>query len=191
MNDEQRPLPNGWKLSEPYHESKQADYVKRVVEELKAIPRIKIPPTTTQCASTQAVLDRDPALDEQHWNRPLPAELDWKREIVERSIGPQEYETAKSAQRSSKNTVGQSELGSVDKEKRQRGIDAFTYSKPAELTPDQIKKLTKLTEIVNTPLEPEPEKPKGIWRRMFGTPHKDWHWVKDGLGRRKVEHDPD
>ncbi len=140
-----------------------------MTEETLAIPRAPVIPTTTQCASTQAVLDRDPKLDELHWNRGLPST--WKavpdakttdEVVAKRSIDPAEAIVVEGLRHASRNTLGTADLySSVDKEKRDKGIWAFTYSKPTKLTAEQVKKVTRLEEIVNTPLEPV-EKPKKL-----------------------------
>jgi len=81
---------------------------------------------------------------------------------------------SESARRSQKNTMGQSELSSVDSEKRKKGIEAFTYSKPAELTPAELKKVTKLTEMKSTPLEPKVPKKRFMDKinNLFGVKSK-------------------
>lgn len=179
--DFKRELSNGWRISEPYRESKQTAYVKQVTEELLAIPRQKIPPTTVQPASTQATLDRDPALDALHWNRQTPLEwkavpdadltTEWGREkaVAARQLKPQEMLLIEDIRHKSRNTLGDSDSSSMDKEKRETAIQAFTYSKPAELTAEQLKRVTKLEEIVNTPLDP-PKKPKKktLLEKWFG-----------------------
>lgn len=164
---EERKLPNGWRLSEDYSISKQEDYVKEMTKELLARPRPKVIPSTIQCASTQATLDRDPSKDAEHWNRHLPEGV--QVEQKERPLSPAEILPFESARRSGKNALGNSDQSSVDKEKRQKGIEAFTYSKPAILTEEQRRKVTKLEEIVNTPLEPVKKKNRG--------------WFKDKLYR--------
>ncbi len=168
--------------------------VKQVAKELSAIPRRKreVPNTwqgksieeltqeereafhfSLQAASTQSAITaqktRKPEDDIDHLLRPMPLEQDWKRDHeIKRDISPEEFMLHKSIQRSEKNIIGQSDKGSVDSEKRQKGIEAFTYSKPAVLTQEQIKKLTKLQEIINTPLEPEANEVKKKRRGIFG-----------------------
>lgn len=159
--EEKRALPNGWRIGEPYPISRQEDYVKQMTKELLERPRPKVIPSTIQCASTQATLDRDPKDDEKHWNRHLPTGV--QVEQKERPLSPAEILPFESARRSAKNTLGGSDISSVDQQKRQKGMEAFTYSKPADLTKEQRRKVTRLQEIVNTPLEPP--KPK---RRFFG-----------------------
>ncbi len=194
----ERTLPPGWRLSEEYSESKQADYVKKMTEEQSAIPRVKreVPNTwkgkptellnaeereefyfSMQPQSTQAAIiaqkARKPEDDIDHPLRPMPecvanpsaTSLDELTAL--RSVSMDDALREEERRRRPKNSIGQSEVGSVDSEKRAKGIQAFTYSKPADLTPEQVKKLTKLTEIANTPLEPI-EKPKKNWRNLFG-----------------------
>lgn len=173
-----RKLPEGWRLSEEYSESKQAAYVKRVTEELSAIPRIKRPVPTTwqgkpieeltqaereefhfslQPESTKAALlaqkTRKPEDDMDHVLRPMPdclanPEATTLDELTaKRNVDEIEVDLYRGMQRRSKNTIGQSDGISVDAEKRQRGIEAFTYSPPAKLTDEQFKKVKKLEEF--------------------------------------------
>lgn len=193
-------LPPGWRVIEiEPGNAKLAEhlrYVKRVADELAAIPRIKreVPNTwqgkpieeltqeereefhfSQQPESTKAALlaqkTRKPHEDIDYLLRPMPAcianpnatsldELTSKR-----ALDPQDI-AAHNGAKQGRNQLGQSDTGSVDREKREKGIQAFTYSKPAELTFEQMKKLVKLEEIVNTPLElPTPGKP--WWKKIF------------------------
>lgn len=194
-------LPPGWRISEEYSEPRQAEYVKKMVEEISAIPRIKVTGPThwqgkliadltaeereafyfsEQQPSTQAALlaqkTRKPEEDLDHLLRPMPecianpnaTSLD--ELTAKRALDPQDMILHITAAQG-RNTIGQGDAGSVDREKRQKGIEAFTYSKPAVLTPEQEKKLTRLEEIVNTPLEPpEPKKRwfSGFWSKFHG-----------------------
>lgn len=193
-----RPLPNGWRISEPYTESKQWDYVKRVSEELSAVPRQKkqVPNTwngkpielltqaereefyfSMQPESTKKALlaqkERSPHEDIEHLLRPLPAclanpEAEDKESLVgARIMRPDEMAIETTRRRGSKNTIGQSVESSVDKDKRDKGIFAFTYSRPAELSDDQKKRLSKLTEIdavvAEKPTHTKPKDKKGLW----------------------------
>lgn len=176
MND--RPLPNGWRLSEPYSESKQGEYVKRVTEELAAIPRMKIPPTKTQTPATQALLDaqksRPEWQDEEYirdkWAKDFPEHAqvrnpDGSVNTGERQLGIQETLLVEDIRHKGRNTLGQSAEGSVSKEKRQKGIEAFTYSKPANPTEAEIARLKKLEpmEAVVVSVPVTDEKPNVSW----------------------------
>lgn len=200
-------LPPGWRVVDLSPDSpkiaEHVKYVKSVAAQIAAIPRIKteVPKTwngkpteeltqgereefylSMQQESTQKAIiaqrGRNEDEDLDHLFRPLPAELEWKREVEHRAISPEEFMVAKSNQRAAKNTLGQSEDGSVDSAKRKRGIEAFTYSEPAKLTPDQIKRLTKLEEIVNTPLLP-PKPTEKWWKRIFNRTDDTRPWTDD------------
>lgn len=201
---DRKPLPNGWNVSGEYQESKQADYVKKVTEELLASPRQKRDVPTTfkgklvaeltreereefifsmQPASTQAAITaqktRHHSEDIEHLLRPMPncvANPDAKTQdelTGMRPLKPDEI-MAHSNTRRERGKIGQSDAGSVNAEKRDKGIHAFTYSQPAELTPEQRKKVTKLEEIVNTPLNPEKVNDSLTYRAAC--------WLKDKTG---------
>lgn len=213
----QRKLPDGWRLSEEYSTPKQAAFVKRMVEETSALPRIKREAPTTfegkpteeltqeererfhfslQPESTKTALlaqkERRQEDDIDHLLRPMPDCLanpdatNLNELTAMRHIDP--IDAALHSQRSVK-TIGQSDSGSVDSQKRQKGIEAFTYSKPAVLTPEQEKKLTKLTEIVNTPIE---QKPKKKWWKLWSTEETrrltDEEW-EEFMGRPRANTD--
>lgn len=189
-------LPPGWRITELL-ESRQTEYVKAMVAELSALPRQRRETPTTfngkpieeltqaereefhfsqQCESTQKALlaqkNRKPHEDIDYLLRPMPEcianpEAKSLDELTsKRTLDPSEVIQDKSLKQG-RNQLGQSEKGSVDADKRQKGIEAFTYSEPAKLTEEQVKKLTKLQEIVNTPLEPI-EKPKKSWKNIWG-----------------------
>jgi len=209
-----RRLSSGWRVGEPYTVSKQEDYVKRMVEETLKGPRPgPVIPTTIQAKSTQATLDRDPKDDAKHIERlfgPMPEgwkavpDADMETEegrakgVAKRELGIDEVLLIEDTRRKPKNSVGQQETPTLTPEAKQRAVEAFTYSKPADLSlepAERLKNITKLEEIVNTPLEPEPPKKKGLWTRLWGSAkgyHDDWDWVEDGKGGRiKVKHDAD
>jgi hypothetical protein len=158
-----------------------AEFVEAMVKESLADLRRPPPriPTTEQQPSTVAALAsqalRDPRDDEAWSMRPIPQnylanpnssdldELTGKRDLsVDDLIHGQSV-------RNARYTFGESVLlGETSKEAKRRAADAFVYSKPAELTPEEIKKVTKLTLIESTPLEPVKEKPIGWFKRIFG-----------------------
>lgn len=179
-------------------------YIKRTVEELGAIPRKKreVPNTwkgipienltqmereefyfSQQDKSTQTAIlaqkDRPEGQDIDHLLRPIPdcianPEAKSLDELTaKRSLDPSDVILEKGLKQG-RGTIGQSEKGSVDSEKRAKGVQAFTYSEPAKLTEEQIKKLTKLNEIVNTPLEPTFPKDSLAFRTAA--------WLKDKTG---------
>lgn len=119
----------------------------------------------------KAQKERHPSEDREHALRPMADCLavphaKTKEELVaERHISIKDFNLAESARRTQKNTRGQSELGSVDPQKRERGIQAFTYSKPVELTDSELKKVTKLEEIKSDLLDPQTPK-KSLWKRI-------------------------
>lgn len=119
--------------------------------------------------------ERNPSKDQEWSERPIPEnylanpEARTQDEMVaKRELGIEETLLVEDIRRKSKNTRGQSGLSSVDAEKRTKGIEAFTYSKPAELTIAELKKVTKLTEMKSDLLESETSKKKGFWAKIFG-----------------------
>lgn len=180
---EQRPLPNGWRLSLPYEQSRETAHVKRMVDELKAIPRQKIPPTTTQAPSTQALLDAQKARPEwedakyirEKWAKDFPEHTqvrnpDGSIDVGERPVSINEALLVENTRRAQKNTIGQSTESSVSGEKRQRGIEAFTYSEPANLSNAELERLAKLNEMeavvaAEPPKQSEP-KEYSWWTRL-------------------------
>lgn len=201
-------LPEGWRVQEllpddPKVKEHQA-YIKRIAEELSAIPRLKreVPNTwkgipienltqeereefyfSQQEKSTQLAIvaqkTRYPEQDIDHLLRPMPScvanpEAKSLDELTsKRGLSPEDVILEKGLKQG-RGTLGQSEKGSVDSEKRAKGVQAFTYSEPAKLTEEQIKKLTKLKEIVNTPLEPTFPKDSLSFRAAS--------WLKDKTG---------
>lgn len=121
----------------------------RMIAELSAIKREKRPVSTVQCASTQATLDRDPALDAEWWARPLPesailataeikkamatGDIDgFKRLINQRDISPEEMNHVEATRRRPKNSIGQSEAPAHDEQKLEIAKNAYDYAFPVE-----------------------------------------------------------
>lgn len=106
-----------------------------------------------------------------------------------RELGIEEFQVVDRLRKSSKNTLGESQESATTKEGKERAIIGFTYSKPAELTKEEIKKVTKLEEIKSTPLEPEKPK-KGFWRSFFSkdvqTDGPELERISDGKGGFKT-----
>lgn len=193
--DYKRVLSNGMRVSDPYTVSKQSAYVKRMVEELGAIPRDKRPPTTTQEPSTIALLaaqklrpeSEDAAYITLRRNTPIAKEAqvrhaDGTVNTGERQLNYQDVLLFEDNRKKARNTIGQSELSSVDAEKREKGIHAFTYSKPAEPATEDLQRLKLLMgmdAVVATEI-PKPVRPKRPWWKFWdkspppGTPMSEW-----------------
>lgn len=125
--------------------------------------------------------------DENNFLRPLPLEDEWKRDPdIRREITPDEFMLYKGVQRAEKNTIGQTLKGSVDLEKREKGIEAFTYSKPANPSDADLKRLKELSPIkAVTPSEPEEvEAPRQrTWWKFWeprGMTDEEWDAFKRG-----------
>jgi hypothetical protein len=181
-------------------------YVLRIAEELALIPRKKreMPNTwqgkpienlsqeertaftfSLQEKSTQAALiaqkARKPEDDIDHLLRPMPAclantEANTLDELTnKRSLDASEIKTFAKP----KSTIGQSAKSSVSADKRGNGIFAFTYSKPANLSDEQLKKLTKLGQmdatIANSPTTNEEPK------ESLGSTLNAWLFEKTGI----------
>ena len=189
-------LPEGWKISEPYSESKNSKYVKRMYEETIAAghPPPKVIPTfaseeekqahifNMQAPSTKAALEaqkkRKPEEDLEHLLRPMPACIanpeakDHDSLVGTRKVSPEEILIAERARRSAKNELGSSKESSVQGEKRDKGIHAFTFSKPHKPTLEEIKKLKKILGIEGispdfSPKQQETKKKKSFWQRLM------------------------
>lgn len=183
-------------VSDSYFTAKNAVYAEQMARELAAIPREKKPPTTTQAASTQAILSRDPSQDEHHFNRPLP--LNWKARpdllpdgidfntlseaekdsiVAARKVSAEEIRVEEQRRRGSKNTLGDAVsegATSVSPESRDRAIDAFYYSPSSELTHHEKEKLKALTPY--SPLPPQPvETPK---KQSLAGCISHWFWKR-------------
>lgn len=181
-------FPPGWRISEPYTEEKNKAYRENLTKEMvdsghpppKAIPVFaseeekqahifKMQPKSTQEA-LEKQKKRHSSEDIDYLLRPMPscvANPDAKTQdelTAMRPLKPDEIQAEEKRRRGSKNTRGASDKGSVDPVKRDKGIHAFTYSAPANLTPEQIKKLTKLEQIISTPLDPEKPRKKKWWK---------------------------
>lgn len=118
-----------------------SDYFQDVVAKKRAI-RVIRPSTAIQQPSTQAILDRDPSLDEGHYNRPLAdaaidQEVDWSRWSMH------DIMHVESTRRSVKNTVGQSHLASASSETRAMAVIAFLNAGNANLTAAEIETITQ------------------------------------------------
>ena len=165
-----------------------------------------------QAKSTQDALARQKTRkpeDDIDWLlRPMPDCLavpdakDLDALTAMRQIDPMEYNIVQASRHNpNTNTIGQSTKSSVTPERREKGIHAFTYSKPANPTDDDIRRLKKLqgleAVIAQDPPKEEPKRRPWwkFWRRgEFEKNHKDWDWREDPTNPRKrikVEHDSD
>lgn len=212
-----RPLPEGWRVSEPYVEMRNRKEFERILEEVKAGPRPPppvIPDTfngkaiaeltekereafivSLQPESTKKALElqktRAPEDDIDWVLRPMPAclanpEAKNKDELVsKRALDPQEVTLVEGMRRQSKNTVGTSSLKSFDEEKRTKGIEAFTYSRPAEPSIAELRRLKKMEEIIEA-VQPE-EAPKSKIDGDYEALSKTWRekfrlWFNEKFG---------
>lgn len=155
--------------------------VKELTDDERAEFHLSLQPQSTKDALARQKT-RDPREDFDWILRDMPdclanPEATTVEEMVgERSLGIQEFIVCKGMQRAEKNTIGASTKSSVDEEKRERGINAFTYSQPAEITKDDIKRITNLTEIKSEPPAIEKPKKKSLWDKLF---HKDKQELPD------------
>lgn len=185
-------------------------YARQVAEEVKAIPRLKPKVPThfngkliadltpeerleffisMQQPSTQKTLRRDPKDDAQYIfdkaNKPIDPsaqvrDADGNVDTGDRHLGIEEMLLVEDTRRKPKNSIGQGTKGSVDAEKRDRGIHAFTYSKPYDPSADELERLQKIKAVKATesaipdfsPAKPEPKEynPGTILRAI--------HWVQ-------------
>jgi len=110
-----------------------------------------------QPASTKQALElqktRKPEEDLDWVLRPMPAclanpDAKNKDELVsKRTVTPEEALIVTGLRKQARNTIGTSELYSLDEEAKARGVHAFTYSKPAEPSVSELKRLTKLEQM--------------------------------------------
>lgn len=148
-------------------------YTKLMGDSLKHIP--KKPASTVQSASTQALMERhkNPEKAEEYEKyRNSPEYMDAIKGITpERIISPDEFIVIEGLRRTSKNTTGQSEKSATTSERKEKAIDAFTYSEPTELTAQQKEKLTKMNAITELETMPKEEKKSflDLFRRLFET----------------------
>jgi hypothetical protein len=175
------------KHSPEYSESKDKLYAELMAEALRTNKPSTIRKLTEaeilamQPESTRKAMLSDPV---ERWSQPIEGWLavkdaKSKDELVgKRDISVEDFLLHKATQQS-RNTLGDSESSSVTPESRTRAVESFCYSKPAELTPAQRTQLTRLTEIVNNPIEIEPEKPKNWKAKWFDIIR---HFRHHGLG---------
>lgn len=184
---------DGWRVSEPYSESKQAKFVKQMYDECmaeghpppKVIPTFKSPeekeafifamqqPSTREAIIRQKTRAKEEDLD--YLLRPMPncianPEAKDRDELVgERRLYPGEVINYEKMRMSQKNTRGESKLSSVDNAKREKGIHAMTYSKPYDATLEEIKRLKKLEpmEAILPEFAPKERRERAWWKLDF------------------------
>lgn len=134
-----------WKVGEEYSASRQAAYVEEMVKQQREREkyREKIPPSDTQCASTQAIIERDEETDVEHFLRPLPD--NWKtwegddfnalsaeekdKAVGMRKVTAEEVMHEESVRRRAKNQINNDDRTSVTPQKKEAAVHAMTYSK--------------------------------------------------------------
>ena len=90
--------------------------------------------------------------------------------MAKRDVKIDEFTVLENYRRAQKNTAGTGDTKSVDEEGRERAINAFTYSKPAEPSVADLKRLTKAKPLENAvqPVEAVKEEEKlgnySLWR---------------------------
>jgi hypothetical protein len=133
-------------------------YLEMMVEERKKLP--KKPPTTVQAASTQAILDcHSQGIFGKSFEGPININAQVKDDkggifINERPLLVEDIILIEGMRRGAKNELGTSQKSSVTEEKKERAIDAFIYTPPADLTDTEVlkvftemNKITPLTEV--------------------------------------------
>lgn len=132
-----------------------------------------------QPPSTRACLLRDPK-DDAEWHK--RGFGDWKavknaktldEAVAKRALDPSEVVVYEGLRRQVKNELGDSKDSSVTQEARERAIHAFTYSRPATLTPEERARLQKLEPIKAVqpdvaPAEKPLERKPSLWERLLG-----------------------
>jgi hypothetical protein len=170
--------------SDEYKTAKDGLYAEAMAERLRELNREKRPVTTTQAASTQAILDRPVEQDAAHFWRPLPK--DWKANkdadpenlaqvTGQRDFTPEEIVISEDIRHKGRNSLGDAvSLGasSVEPNRKVMAIEAFTYTPPTPLAKEQMTLLTAIAPI--TPAKPVEYKPqpkfsfKDFFHKLFG-----------------------
>lgn len=134
----------------------------------------KRPPTTVQAPSTQRTLDRDPLLDFEYQNRPLPT--NWKanpnaktidESVAKRDLDPHEISHFESVRRRPKNSQGESQKSATTPERHTRAVESFIYSPPAQVTKREVEE--RAVNLVQYKTEPMKEvwKPMPWWKALI------------------------
>jgi len=188
----------GWRINPKLSgDPNYADYVQRMAKaqreanpELYNRPKPVKPEGMTkeewifslQAKSTQEIImkQKDPDY-RRDWSSPFEIDPTVRKEdgsidTGERSVSIDEFQSFKSMQRASKNSLGQSEESSVTKESRDRGAHHFVVSPPAKITEAEKDKVTTLT----APIKGVPASlPEYEWKNL-SVIGAAWHWLKGG-----------
>lgn len=151
-------------------------YSEHMMTELRKLYPAPRPKTTDQCDSTREALNRTEKQSAERRKELTDINfwLDLKErskaphsETCERKIDPDQYSHLETVRRRPKNTLGQSEKSASSPERREKAEHAFRYSQPADLTVQQMEKLTELNKIVEyTDLPPEIKK-TGFFKKLL------------------------
>ena len=100
--------------------------------------------------------------------------------VKKRNVGIEEFSLVEGMRRSQKNTVGTSTLTTINEDRRNKGVEAFTYSKPANPSTADLKRLKKVEPIQDAiqPIEREEkfsEYKKGFFEKLR-------LWIDDRFG---------
>ena len=122
-----------------------------VMAELKRAQLMPKEATSVQCASTEAILQRDPSKDSEWQARPIPKDAqqyDGNGDVYvrERSITPFEVITEETRRRRPKNTLGQSELPGITPAKHWAATEAWLKN-GIHLTAKDLEKLKLLGQL--------------------------------------------
>jgi hypothetical protein len=138
-------------------------------------------PKSTQEAITRQK-DRHPSEDKDFSLRPMSDDWlavkdaknpvgsdEWLAEITnERKVSTKEIVLGEDLRRKPRNTFGDAhDTPTLTPQMKEKAVQAFMYSKPHDLKDEEIKRITKLEEIVNTPMDPPVQKKQGFWARLF------------------------
>ena len=120
---------------------------------LKAVKQIK----EGQAPSTQATLNRDPSLDEAHFNRPLPENAQVRDDdgavfVNERTLPHDQVIVYKRLQwKGHYNTIGQPSLSGATPEMRSNAIFAFMDTKGFTPTEEEKRMVTRYFAAIELP----------------------------------------
>lgn len=149
-NDYKRTI-GPYKVSEPYLESRQAFFLELAknlgpVKERKPISLDKL--YAMQQPSTQKRLQMTDAEIKEYWNSPLPegAQLSDEERYSTRDLSIDEIDLYRTHQHTAKNTAHTEALSSSP-EAKERAVHAFMFHPPADITQDDIKRITGIKPI--------------------------------------------
>jgi len=181
-----RGLPEGWRIIDmaPDKIEEHLKTVARNVKELEAIPRTKRVPTLEQPPETQKLLDAqalrplhmDEAYIAERWTKDLSegAQLpgDYssndgiKAAIGTREVSPEEYDSYPNTQ----GPLVDTGTPGTSPERREAAKEALLYSKPANPSDEDLKRLKKLQGLDAVAVTELPENPKAkklpLWARI-------------------------